>query len=240
MALSAYAILGLPENASLDAAKKAYRALAKQCHPDLAGHTPDADRRFRAITEALREIEQRARHQKQSSTCGPRRPAPRTLSVLLTLEEAVNGTTRRLEVGPQITSLIRIPPGVEHGALLCIPALERGTKAPEIILQIEIAAHEMFRVQGADIFLLLQTSPGLLARGGMVEAPTPHGALRLRIEKGATPGQVLRVKGKGLPARAGRPAGALYVTLKVGERTQALNSAINAFTKRWSRGKPAA
>jgi curved DNA-binding protein CbpA len=46
-----YSILGLPQNASRDAVKKAYRRLAMQYHPD-KNPSPDAKQKFILLTEA--------------------------------------------------------------------------------------------------------------------------------------------------------------------------------------------
>ena len=46
-----YSVLGLPQNASKDAIKKAYRRLAMQYHPD-RNPSPDAKQKFILLTEA--------------------------------------------------------------------------------------------------------------------------------------------------------------------------------------------
>ena len=60
-----YVVLGVKRDASPDALKKAYRALAMQYHPDRQPDDEEAARRFREITEAwqvLSDPEQRARY----------------------------------------------------------------------------------------------------------------------------------------------------------------------------------
>ena len=47
-----YQILGLTETADTDAIKKAYRRLAKECHPDAYPGDKRAEERFKQITEA--------------------------------------------------------------------------------------------------------------------------------------------------------------------------------------------
>ena len=47
-----YKILGVQESESAENIKKAYRKLAREWHPDVAGNTPDVLKRFKEINEA--------------------------------------------------------------------------------------------------------------------------------------------------------------------------------------------
>ncbi|HPC84246.1 MAG TPA: J domain-containing protein [Thermoanaerobaculaceae bacterium] len=47
-----YAVLKVARDASPEEIKKAYRKLARRCHPDVNPHDPDAERKFREIQEA--------------------------------------------------------------------------------------------------------------------------------------------------------------------------------------------
>ena len=60
-----YKILGVPENASQEEIKRAYRKLAKQYHPDLNKDNPHAKAKFQEINEAnevLSDAEKRRRY----------------------------------------------------------------------------------------------------------------------------------------------------------------------------------
>ena len=56
-----YATLGIKRRASADEVKKAYRRLAKQCHPDLHPGDQAAEERFKAIGEAHEVLSDRTR-----------------------------------------------------------------------------------------------------------------------------------------------------------------------------------
>ncbi|MGH6942703.1 MAG: DnaJ domain-containing protein, partial [Geminicoccaceae bacterium] len=47
-----YRVLNLPRDADPAAIKRAYRALAKRLHPDRNPGDPEAERRFKDITQA--------------------------------------------------------------------------------------------------------------------------------------------------------------------------------------------
>jgi curved DNA-binding protein len=148
--------------------------------------------------------------------------------VVIDLEDAYQGATRTLtlkhtELGgdgrPQLrerTLNVRIPRGVRQGQQIRLsgqgdPGIGQG-KAGDLYLEVSFRPHAHYHVEGADVFLDLPVAPWEAALGATVKVPTPTGAVDLKIPAGSGNGRKLRLKGRGIPARA---AGDLYVVLQV-------------------------
>lgn len=111
---------------------------------------------------------------------------------------------------------VNIPRGVRTGQQLRLagqgaPGLGGGP-AGDLYLEIEIAPHAQFSVDGRDVTLELPVAPWEAALGASVHVPTPDGRIELTVPAGSAAGRRLRLKGKGLP---GTPPGDLYVLLAV-------------------------
>jgi DnaJ-class molecular chaperone len=69
--------------------------------------------------------------------------------------------------------------------------------------------------------------------GGRVTVPTVTGDVTLTIPPGSNTGSTLRLKGKGIPARGGEPAGDQYVRLKV-VLPKPADEELKAFLEGWA------
>lgn len=112
---------------------------------------------------------------------------------------------------------IKIPPGVEDGMRL----RDRGQGehgpggAGDLFCDIRVKPHPVFQREGADLACELAVPFTVAALGGEMEAPTLDGGSRLKIPRGTQTGQVIRVKGGGLPRLEGTGRGDLFVRVKV-------------------------
>jgi curved DNA-binding protein len=134
---------------------------------------------------------------------------------MLTLKHSVLGEDGR-PVLKERTLNVRIPKGVRQGQHIRL-AKQGGAGIGEggegdLYLEIEFARHPLYHVEGTDVYLDLPVTPWEAALGARIKAPTPDGAVDLKIPANSVSGRKLRLKGRGIPAKQ---AGDLYVVLQV-------------------------
>ncbi|GLP98493.1 curved DNA-binding protein [Methylophaga thalassica] len=167
--------------------------------------------------------------------------------ILIDLEDAFHGASRSLtlkhsELGPdgrpyvkERTLNVKIPKGVRQGQSIRLsgqgePGVGDG-KAGDLYLEVQFKPHPYYRVEGKDIYVDLPVAPWEAALGATVSAPTPAGSVNLKIPPGSDSGKKLRLKGRGIPAKA---PGDLYVIVKVAlpkADTEKSREAYEAFQK---------
>ncbi len=144
------------------------------------------------------------------------------------LEEAYSGTTRRIDL--QVPEMdehgnvrtrphrlnVHIPKGVLAGQRIRLAgeggAAPAGGAPGDLYLELELAPHPLYRVEGRDVYLELPVTPWEAALGAHVAVPTLGGRVDLKIPPGSQTGRRLRLRGRGLP---GHPAGDQYVVLRI-------------------------
>jgi len=148
--------------------------------------------------------------------------------VLIDLEDAFQGVTRSIslrvpamDAQGRVTTRehslnVKIPKGIKQGQQIRLagqgaPGMGQGG-AGDLYLQVEFKPHAFYRVDGADLYLDLPVAPWEAALGAQVKVPTPAGKVDLKIPAGSASGKKLRLKGRGIPAKA---AGDLYVVLQI-------------------------
>ena len=154
------------------------------------------------------------------------RPAARpgrnvTADISITLEEAHNGTVRRLSVeraGATDVIEVRIPKGVKDGSKVRVAGKgEPGGsgESRDLYLAIKMIPHAIYQREGDDLSLDLPVTFAEAALGAEVEVPTLSGKARIKLPKGSQPGRRMRLKGKGMPKLKGRGHGDLFAKLVV-------------------------
>ena len=115
---------------------------------------------------------------------------------------------------------VTIPAGVTDGTQLRLKG--QGGRAPrpdlngDLFLTIRIEPNPVFRDRGPrPTRVNLPVWDYEAALGAEITAPTVDGRVSLKIPAGSQTGRVMRLRGRGLPARGKEPAGDLLYELKV-------------------------
>ncbi len=295
-----YQVLGVKPDATDDEIKKAFRALARKFHPDVAKDKKSAEDKFKEINEAneiLSDPESRRKYdqlgadwktgatshpaagQNGNRSSGPgmggheeevrfegtgfsdffehffggRARAGRGASpfgshqaanghtepavaqrgqdiqgdILITLDEVLVGAMRAISVrrtngstGEEETGTyqVRIPAGVQAGQTIRVAGKggegQNGGSAGNIYLRVRYAQHPDWQPHGADLMGHLDLSPWEAVLGATVPVRTLDATVSVKVPAGTLQGQKLRVRGKGLPAGAGK-RGDVYVTIAI-------------------------
>jgi len=233
-----YNVLGIARNASPDAIKKAYRALARRWHPDKNPDDEQAAQRFKDITEAYRTLsdpEQRKRYDR----LGPlyredgRPPRPEDVNEVVTSvfgglfrrKTNVRGDDLRYTVS---LTLEEVATGVDKSIVvprrvLCAPCGGVGA-VPEARQDCKVCGGSG-RAKGTRLFRsacyhcdgrgFTSESACSSCRGdGRV---TIDDTLVVKVPPGVAAGQKLKLAHKGDVSRGDGPAGDLFVIVSVAE-----------------------
>jgi len=129
-----------------------------------------------------------------------------------------SGTVKRTR---RIT--VRIPPGVEEGSQLRLKGEGDSSKIElqgDLFLLVHTLPHKYFQRVGDDLYYDLELGYAQAALGAETTVPTMDGDVSLTIPPGSQPGQILRLKGKGMPRLNGYGRGNQLVRLKIVVPTQ--------------------
>ncbi|MBV8055647.1 MAG: J domain-containing protein, partial [Deltaproteobacteria bacterium] len=114
---------------------------------------------------------------------------------------------------------VTIPPGVSEGSRIRLKGQGGRSARPgqngDLFLVTHVEPSGPFVLNGRDVRAQLPVWDYEAALGAEVTAPTLDGKISLKIPPESQSGRILRLKGKGLPARAKEPAGDLLYELKV-------------------------
>ncbi len=150
-------------------------------------------------------------------------------AIEITLEDALKGgereiSLRALEMDAQgqpewvtRTLHVKIPAGVHPGQFIRLAKQglpgHGGEPPGDLYLEVRIAPHKLYRIEGRDLYLTLPVTPTEAALGAQVQVPTPAGGVvEVTVPPKARNGMKLRLKERGFP---GQPPGHLYLLLEI-------------------------
>jgi curved DNA-binding protein len=162
-------------------------------------------------------------------TRGGRRSRPRrrgrSIEAYLSIpfETAVKGGETTIEIqrsdGSHERLAVKIPPGTEPGARLRLRGQgeknESDQEPGDLMITVVVDPHPFFTREGRDLFVEVPVTVAEAILGAKVDVPTLNGLKTLTIPPGTSSGQKLRLRGQGVPAVRDKPAGDLFVVIKI-------------------------
>jgi molecular chaperone DnaJ len=323
-----YEVLGVPRDASEQDVKKAFRRLARELHPDVNAHDPEAEEKFKEAAEAyeiLSDPERRATYDRYGheglrsggyapnfdgfgsigdlfnaffgsgspfgGSSGTALGGDIAVAVEMTLLEASVGAKvevsfkaidrcehcsgngaepgtpiercSRCDGVGEVQSVVRtpfgqmmrtslcdachgdgrlatdpchecrgrgqkmvrrseqvsIPAGIDDGQRIRVSgrghAGERGAPRGDLYVLVRIRPDESFVREGDHLITALDVAAPLAALGATLEAPTLDGVATVEVPAGTQPGEVLTVRGQGMPSLRGGRRGDLRVVVNI-------------------------
>ena len=143
--------------------------------------------------------------------------------IMVTLEEALNGSTRTVSLRRAGSNKVenyqvKIPRGVREGQRIRLAGQGEagvgGGKSGDLFLRVRLARHPDFSVEGSDLIHEVKIEPWRAVLGSELLVPTLEGKVRLKIPPGTQGGQRFRLRERGLPGVSGK-RGDLYVEVHI-------------------------
>jgi DnaJ-class molecular chaperone len=223
-----YKALGLTEKATADDIKKAYRKLAKQNHPDSTGGDKAKESRFKDVSNAydvLGDAKKRELYdQIRAGGFSPGNQGPRGFP-----GGGGQYTYTQQGPGPGVFDLGDLfgqffsqgGPGagrvrVEHmdgGDPRRRRPQRREAQDADFEQKVKASDGTYLRVEGNDVFSDVRVSFDRAILGTVATVATIDGKAEVKVPPGTSSGKKLRLRGKGLPDRAG--AGDHYITVQI-------------------------
>jgi molecular chaperone DnaJ len=118
------------------------------------------------------------------------------------------------------TLAVDVPAGIENGTRIRLSgegeAGPRGGPEGDLYIFVNVAKHDLFERDGADLYCAVPVPMTIAALGGDIEAPTIEGGkVKLTLPEGAQSGKRFRVKGKGMSRLHQKGRGDLFVEISV-------------------------
>lgn len=149
--------------------------------------------------------------------------------------EAASGGSMRITLPGGGDLEVKIPKGVADGQTLRLRGKggpgHGGAAAGDAYVTLSVAPHPVFSRVGDDIEMTLPITIDEAVLGAKVEVPTIDGPVKVTIPKGATTGQTLRLRGRGIAAK-GRTAGDQRIALKI-VMPKTVDDSLAQFMEEW-------
>ena len=217
-----YATLGLDRRCTAAQIRAAYRALARQHHPDVNGGSRAALARTQELNAAYEILGDPVRRREYDAELSSTKKSATPVSaqkfsgniakeIFLGLQEFLRGSKLEVRVndpgnpdGLEIYELI-VPPETAPGTRFKIPRAEKSGRS-FVVVRLKARPDFRFKVRGSDLRCDLKISFQRAQQGGVESVRSVTGNfLRVTIPKKVSRGEVISIAGEGLPKpRGGR------------------------------------
>jgi molecular chaperone DnaJ len=114
---------------------------------------------------------------------------------------------------------VNVPAGVDNGMQLCLrgegEAGSLGGPRGDLYVDLNIPEHPFFKRDGVNLLCQIPVTDTHAALGSEIEIPLLKGRHQLNIPAGTQPGEVVRIRGAGLPDPRGHRKGDLLVNIQL-------------------------
>ncbi|HEY8303301.1 MAG TPA: DnaJ C-terminal domain-containing protein, partial [Solirubrobacteraceae bacterium] len=114
---------------------------------------------------------------------------------------------------------VSVPAGIADGQRIRVGgaghAGERGAPSGDLYVLVRVRPDERFVREGDDLITALDLSAPLASLGATLEVPTLEGSRAVEVPAGVQPGEVLSVRGEGMPSLRGGRRGDLRVLVNI-------------------------
>jgi len=115
--------------------------------------------------------------------------------------------------------LVKAPAGVDTGTRLRIPdrgeSGYRGGPHGDLYVRLHVDPHEFFERDGTVLYCQIPISMAQAAIGDTIEIQTLDGSRSVKIQPGIQSGEIIRLKGDGVPNLRGYGRGDLLIDIRV-------------------------
>jgi DnaJ-class molecular chaperone len=217
-----YATLGLDPDCAKEDIRAAYRALAKQHHPDVNTSSPEEPARIQAINAAYATLGDDVRRRAYDAHGAPDDRAassPRPRASVMNIQQDVHLGLRDFLGGIHLDVVVRdpahpdgietypldVPPDTAPGARFRIPR-KPPFASGWVVVRIKARPDRQFKIKRSDLQCDLRINPRRAASGGAESVRGIGGSpVVVDIPPKVARGTILRVVGEGLPKpRGGR------------------------------------
>ena len=114
---------------------------------------------------------------------------------------------------------VDIPAGIDDGQVINLrgggDAGVNGGPAGDLRINVNVRPHPIFERRGYDVYCEIPITFAQAALGDEIVVPTLDGKVKFTIHEGTQPGDVFKLKGKGIPHLNGRGRGDQYVRMTI-------------------------